>query len=544
MVVSVTSVIAQRLEPAKESRQNENVEDDGQHGTNVELAKLTTSPLPAPESEADSNIVTWDGPNDPTNPRNWSRKYKWFITLLVSINNLSATYSSSSPSATAPFIQRAFHSSREVSYLVTSTFLLGYAIGPIFWGPGSEMFGRRAVLIPALAAYTLFHLGQTLAQNMTTLLVTRFLSGFFACAPLNNSGAVMADIWDAAARGTPSSLLFTCIFLGPTLGPVVAGFVVSSDAGWRWVFWVEMIFAGFCTIVSFAFMPETYGPCLLQWKAARLRRADRVKNEALRAEGEVKWAVDVVLEHTLYRPFKMLAQEPILVLVTLYTSVVYALLYSLLKAVPVIFIVNRGFSISQNGLIFIGLGIGTTIGAVSNLLILGDRYEKLMKEWRGFPPPEQRLYGATIGGPLLVVSCLWLGWTGAYSAVWWYVPALSTIGLGASITLIYISFLTYLVDTYREFSASAFAANGMVRSALASAFPLFTTQMFINMGAQWASSVIGIVAALLAPIPFLFLKYGARIRERSRFAPCNDIEIAKELAAAATKKAEREKEPV
>jgi hypothetical protein len=53
-----------------------------------------------------------------------------------------------------------------------------------------------------------------------------------------------------------------------------------------------------------------------------------VKNKALRAEGEVKWAVDVVLEHTLYRPFKMLAQEPILVLVTLYTSVVYALLYS------------------------------------------------------------------------------------------------------------------------------------------------------------------------------------------------------------------------
>jgi hypothetical protein len=43
--------------------------------------------------------------------------------------------------------------------------------------------------------------------------------------------------------------------------------VVSSDAGWRWVFWVEMIFAGFCTIVSFAFMPETYGPCILQWKA-------------------------------------------------------------------------------------------------------------------------------------------------------------------------------------------------------------------------------------------------------------------------------------
>jgi MFS family permease len=85
------------------------------------------------------------------------------------------------------------------------------------------MFGRRAVLIPALAAFTLFHLGQGLAQNMTTLLVTRFLSGFFACAPLNNSGGVMADMWDAATRVPASSFLFASIFLGPALGPTVAG---------------------------------------------------------------------------------------------------------------------------------------------------------------------------------------------------------------------------------------------------------------------------------------------------------------------------------
>ncbi len=147
------------------------------------------------------------------------------------------------------------------------------------------MFGRRAILIPTLTAYTLFHLGQGLAQNMTTLLVTRFLSGFFACAPLNNSGGVLADIWDAAERIPAAGLLFTSIFLGPGLGPMVAGLyvsfnvtvtvlssdyfvpsIVSGDADWRWVFWVEMIFAAVCTIVSF-FMPETYGPYILRQKA-------------------------------------------------------------------------------------------------------------------------------------------------------------------------------------------------------------------------------------------------------------------------------------
>lgn len=46
--------------------------------------------------------------------------------------------------------------------------------------------------------------------------------------------------------------------------------IVSSDAGWRWVFWVEMIFAGVCTVVSFFFMPETYGPYILRQKVRNL----------------------------------------------------------------------------------------------------------------------------------------------------------------------------------------------------------------------------------------------------------------------------------
>jgi|SRR6266702_1252733 len=69
------------------------------------------------------------------------------------------------------------------------------------------------------------------------------------------------------------------------------------------------------------------------------------------------------------------------------------------------------------------------------------------------------------------------------------------------------------------YSASAFAANTMARSAVGAAFPLFTTQMYEGMGVNWASTLIGGVALLLLPIPFLFYKYGPRIRARSKFAP-------------------------
>jgi hypothetical protein len=63
-------------------------------------------------------------------------------------------------------------------------------------------------------------------------------------------------------------------------------------------------------------------------KAKRLRQADPVKNKDLLAEGEVEISVAAFLEQTLLRPFKMLIQEPILILVTIYISVVYAVLYA------------------------------------------------------------------------------------------------------------------------------------------------------------------------------------------------------------------------
>ena len=110
------------------------------------------------------------------------------------------------------------------------------------------------------------------------------------------------------------------------------------------------------------------------------------------------------------------------------------------EAFPIIFIIKRGFTISQTGLIFIGIGIGTSIGATI-IYYTSVHYPALIKKWKGFPPPEHRLFGAMIGSPILVIGIFWLGWTGQYVNIPWYVPALSTIFIGAGINLIFMSFL-------------------------------------------------------------------------------------------------------
>jgi len=254
-----------------------------------------------------------------------------------------------------------------------------------------------------------------------------------------------------------------------------------------------------------------------------------VRNKDLFAPHErTDWTFSGVIHRTIYRPFVILAQEPILVLITVYLSVVYGLLYALFEAFPIIWQELRGFNLGQGGLVFIGVGIGTTIGGILNVL-LQTKYQKLTPLWKGHPPPEERLSGSMVAGPLLVIGCFFLGWTGAYPAIPWYVPAISTVFIGMSFTLVFISFMTYIVDSYLMYSASALAANTIARSAVGAAFPLFTDQMFHGMGVQWASTLIGCVALVLAPLPFLFYKYGARIRARSKFAPAIDLKIRKEL---------------
>lgn len=117
------------------------------------------------------------------------------------------------------------------------------------------------------------------------------------------------------------------------------------------------------------------------------------------------------------------------------------------EALPIIFVEKRGFTVAQEGLIFIGVGIGSSIGAMVNFTTT-LHYPRLMKTWKGFPPAEERLYGAMIAGPCLVVGTFWLGWTGQYPSVPWYVPAISTVFIGTSVSLVFVSFMSYLVDTY------------------------------------------------------------------------------------------------
>ena len=524
---SPTHVDTAKAKQGGQGKPQQHTDDSSHHDRHSDSAQ--GRPRGNPDEPDDPNQVDWDGPNDPENPQNWSQSKKWRYTALASFLTVNVTFASSAPSTATEVLAQDFRIGLVTATLITSLFLAGYCLGPIIWSTMSELVGRKVVLSISMLMYTLFILGQSLAQNPQTLFVTRFISGACAAAPLTLSGGIIADMWDPVGRGFAMSLFSCSVFIGPVLGPIIGSFITQSYLGWRWVFWIMMIFSGFCWVLIELFMPETFAPVLLMRKAKRLRKLDPEGNKDLYAPHERSdWSFGGVAHRTLFRPFEILVQEPILVLITIYLSIVYGILYGLFEAVPVIFAEKRGFNLGESGLIFIAVGLGTTIGGIVNVLVQ-LRYRQLAPFWHNTPPPEERLWGSMIAGPILVLGAFWLGWTGQYPAVPWYVPALALIPIGMSFTLVFISLLSYIVDCYMMYAASALAANTIFRSAVGAAFPLFIRQMLQGIGVNWGLSLLGFVSLALTPFPYIFYVYGSKIRGWSKFAPALDLKRREEL---------------
>ncbi len=134
-----------------------------------------------------------------------------------------------------------FHSSDStVATLTVSIYLLGFALGPLFVAPLSELYGRLILYHTCNTLFFAFTIGCALSTNIGMFLAFRFISGCVASAPLTIGGGTVADLIPQEKRGTAMALFAMGPLLGPVIGPVIGGFVTQS-IGWRWVFWLLAI---------------------------------------------------------------------------------------------------------------------------------------------------------------------------------------------------------------------------------------------------------------------------------------------------------------
>ncbi|KAI0018608.1 major facilitator superfamily domain-containing protein [Xylariomycetidae sp. FL0641] len=454
-------------------------------------------------------------PGDIENPHNWSRTRRWYVTVASVMLVVNATFASSSPSGCFGSISEEFGVSTEVAGLTITLFLLGYCAGPLFFAPLSEFYGRRWIFYSTFLLYLVFNFLCAWAPNFGALLVGRFLTGTFVSAPLSNSPGVLADLWGPVERGNAMAVFSCMVWVGPALGPVVAGFLELTK-NWRWSFYV-LLWLGAATLPFMFTIPETFGPMILAHRARRIRKAKLPGYETVQAPVEVgDRTLMGIYKVALTRPWIMLF-DPISFLCAVYMSVVYCLLYMLFSIYPIVFQERRGWNSGVGELPLIGTAVGSFIGAI--IVAIDSKHKaKKIASGQGLKP-EDRLTLAMIGGVGFAVTMFWFAWSAEYNSVHWAVPTVAGVFLGTSLMLIFVGYLNYLVDTYLMYAASAIAVNTVTRSACGAAAPLFTNYMFQALGIGGGGSLIGGMATLLAVIPFTFYKYGESIRLRSRFAP-------------------------
>lgn len=249
--------------------------------------------------------------DDPINPLAFSDRKKWTMTIFPALTTFTVTFCSSVFSSTISVTSKEFDTSETVMILGISLFVLGFAIGPIFWGPLSELKGRRLPLFTGFFVFAAMQIPIALARNLTTVLVCRFLAGGFGASPIVLVSAIYADIWEPAERGIATSFYAATVYAGPTLGPIIGALLTESQLGWRWTAWFTLIMAAVSGLATLLVLPETYMPVLRQQAAQkRFSLGQSAENATASPPGPVTAGFRTFAQKYATKPVLLLVFEP------------------------------------------------------------------------------------------------------------------------------------------------------------------------------------------------------------------------------------------
>jgi len=502
-----------------------------------------------PTQDADANsktetkspndfLVRETDDNDPINPRNWplvSRaKNIAILSLLIFVQAWAGADASMANSAAS----KEFGVSSTAENAYTASYLFGIGAGALFAGPLSETVGRNPTYLGSTFCFLLFVVGSALSTSFGGQVACRFFVGLFSSATLAINGASVRDQFRPVKRAFVFPVIAWANVAGkarshcltyhlacqhhvnygtaPVIAPICGGWIVANpNLGWRWTIWVTLIISSFAFVVALLFLPETYLPILLNWKAKQLRKTTgdkRYTSEHAQSENFLSR-----LKKIGPLPARFLATEPVVTVLGAYLVLLYSLLFSFLSGFDYIFKQTYSLSTQQTGSCFGAIAAGTTVFTLGApwFYSLARRHTEHI---RGAPvEPEFRLWPAMIAAPLLPISLFWLGWTNRPDiSIWSGLAACFCFGLVLIAT--YVSSYEYIIDSYQDHAAIALASITMVRYLIAGGVVMAARPMYERLGVSWTMTLLGCIGTVLAPAPWVFWKFGRKLRKKSPYA--------------------------
>ncbi|KAF4541717.1 Major facilitator superfamily [Lasiodiplodia theobromae] len=419
----------------------------------------------------------------------------------------------------------------------TSAFLLGEGVGGIFLPPVSESFGRKFVYIAAPLICSVFcvivaAVPPQLNGSVALLIFARFVAGMVSSVPATVAPGSLEDMFDEEQRIWTVSAWTTASNVGVLFGPIYGSYV-TAYLGWRWVFWISAIIMVVCFFLTL-FLRESRSTRLLQQKLDEILALTDGSSEtaSLRIHNpDAVLSLNTFLTDTLFRPLRLLFTEPIVILCSALNAISFAMIYGLTEGLTIVYS-SPSYGLpdphTTSSLGFVPLIIGLFFS-----LPFRARDARNFRELNAEGvPPERKLTSFTIAVPALALGFWVFAWTipPLVPQAPLLVSMAALVPVGFAINDLDSVLCGYMADVYSMYAASAFSALSLLRALCAAAFPLFAEPMFEHMGANAAASVLAAIATVFCVSPWVLLKYGPQLRERSRFAEYSAAMSAKTVA--------------
>ncbi|CAJ2502317.1 Uu.00g097110.m01.CDS01 [Anthostomella pinea] len=423
---------------------------------------------------------------------------KSVIVALLAFCSFLAPVSSTSVLAATPEVAGEFQTTGSIVNLVNALYMLFMGISPIFWGPLSQVYGRRMITLVTSVGFLACSVGTALSPNLAAFFVFRILTAFEGTSFILVGAAVISDIYRPTERGTATGWFMSGTLIGPAFGPFIGGIIVTYTS-WRVIFWLQTGLAGIAAVGSYFLLPETIYH----------KRMD----DLVGLSGKVKGKVLL----RMINPWRVLRlyEYPNLFLTGLASSSLVWNMYSLLT--PIRYVINPRYGLNtplQSGLFYLAPGCGYLTGT-----FLGGRYaDYVVKKYmakRGVRVPEDRMYSALPFMGVVIPACILIyGWS----------VEKDVGGIGLTVVVMFLqgcaqlfcfpSLNTYCLDVMPGRGAEVIAGNYCIRYLFACLGTAVVLPAVDAIGIGWFSTISTLFLLGGTACTWVSIRWGREWRDR------------------------------
>ncbi|KAF1043383.1 MAG: Bicyclomycin resistance protein [Herbaspirillum frisingense] len=154
-----------------------------------------------------------------------------------------------------PAMALALHAGHGAMELTISSYLIGFSLGQLAWGPISDRFGRRLPVAVGLVLFIIGSVGCALTDSVGAMIAWRVLQAAGACANVVLARAMVRDLYAGPQAARMMSTLMTVAAVAPLIGPAMGSLILQA-ASWRAIFWT-LAGIGALTLLALRRLPET-----------------------------------------------------------------------------------------------------------------------------------------------------------------------------------------------------------------------------------------------------------------------------------------------